>query len=758
MRGAREFALHVVSPVAGAAVRRLATVALTAAFLAVAAVPAFALDTTPSPTRADSALTTPPQRLRDRVTAVGSPGRARTIPGSVAFIGDEPIAHLNHTFDDIHRLLWRVPGMVAIDTEYGLRPDIGMRATGSAGSANITLLEDGVLAAPAPYAAPQALDFPALAHMEGVEVRKGSSQIRYGPRTTGGVLNLLSTSPAEDLAGHIRVSGGADNARAMDIGYGDSWKSASWMLQALTASTNGFATLDGGGDTGFDVNDAVGALRLRAAPDAPRYQEVTFTAGRRSDTSHASGVGLADADFREHPYRRYAATREDMSTADAWRGVVRHFVALNDRVDITTTIYRHDLDFESDALASMAGTPVEDVVTDPASHASEYAILTGASASADDAIAVHAGTQSFYAQGIESVVGLRAGGGGWNHAIEIGARYHKDEEDRLFRTDGYRIESPSTMVRSSRGIDGGNGGADNQVNDARAFAAYAQDRVTRGKVSLEPGVRVEWIEVTRSQYAAADADRSTAPIQITNTTTVLLPGLGVVVRATPGVDVFAGAYRGFSPPAPGLPDSADAAHSVDVEAGLRVRADHFRGTVLGYVDDTDGLAGSAGAAEPFNAGSTRVAGAEVSVEYAVRTADYSVTATAAYTYANAEFRSTFDSDYAPWGAVNTGDGVPYVPSHAASATLEFGTKKSYAGVSASYVGRMRTVPGTGSADVTTDARFLLDITTEYQIIRHVRIFATVENVTDAVYVATRFPAGVRPGMPQTFAAGLKLGL
>ena len=111
-------------------------------------------------------------KLIERVNVVGSVEGMDAIGGSAHVIGREELKE--NRYNDIHRILQMVPGVTIQEEDgYGLRPNIGMRGTGVERSQKITVLEDGVLIAPAPYAAPAAYYFPTTGRMESIEVRKG---------------------------------------------------------------------------------------------------------------------------------------------------------------------------------------------------------------------------------------------------------------------------------------------------------------------------------------------------------------------------------------------------------------------------------------------------------------------------------------------------------------------------------------------------------------------------------------------------------
>jgi Fe(3+) dicitrate transport protein len=74
-------------------------------------------------------------------------------------------------------------------------------------------MEDGVLISPAPYSAPAAYYFPTVSRMQSFEILKGGSQIQYGPYTTGGAINMVSTQIPRRFSGRVTASIGSFNTK-----------------------------------------------------------------------------------------------------------------------------------------------------------------------------------------------------------------------------------------------------------------------------------------------------------------------------------------------------------------------------------------------------------------------------------------------------------------------------------------------------------------------------------------------------------------
>ena len=196
---------------------------------------------------------------------------AKNRTGSAYYVSPEELEKFNYT--DINRVLRAVPGVTFYEEDgFGLRPNISLRGTSPERSAKISLMEDGVLIAPAPYSAPAAYYFPSVARMEAVEILKGSSQVQYGPFTTGGAINFISAQIPKTLKGQVRASFGSFDSQTLHAKVGDSKETLGYMVEYLNYGSDGFKNLQDNSNTGFDINEVVAKFRVNRKLDAKIQQ------------------------------------------------------------------------------------------------------------------------------------------------------------------------------------------------------------------------------------------------------------------------------------------------------------------------------------------------------------------------------------------------------------------------------------------------------------------------------------------------------
>lgn len=712
---------------------------------------------------ASQAIEAPPiEVVVDRFRVVGGPRELQRIPGSAHLIGPEELDDQKLLYDDVHQILRQVPGLnIQEEDGYGLRPNIGIRGTGSERSSKITLMEDGVLAAPAPYAAPAAYYFPLAGRMEAIEVRKGSSQIKYGPHTIGGAINLVSSPIPDDFAWTLDGEGGEDSSGKLRARIGDAYENFGWLVETYQIRTDGFKRLDGGGDTGFEIGDYVAKLRVNTDPGARLDQVLELKLGWYGETSKETYLGLTEDDFRADPLRRYAASREDVMDAEHRLLQLNHVIRPARTIDVSTVLYRNDFQRNWYKLQSVGGEGPEEVLDDPAAFPGLLAILEGAT-SDPGALIVRANNREYYAQGIQSIVGIQ-----WadRHAIELGGRYHEDEEDRFQHDDAFRMVD-GEMVLTARGAPGSQS---NRVSGAAAWSFFAQDEISFGRWTVTPGVRYETIDFTRTDYASDDPDR-TSPTDVRESEVDgVIPGIGATFEATPDLRLFGGVHRGFGPPGPGANEETKPEESVNYELGGRWLGPGFATEILGFYNDYENILGLAtlasgdptGSGDLFNGGAVTVSGLEVSLDadLAGRSSiGIAVPARVVYTYTSAEFETSFESDFEPWGSVEERDELPYVPAHQlyTSVGLERGPWELRLAVN--HVSATRTRAGQGPIPTGegTDEFTVWSASGEYRPTPWIAVFAGVQNLTDEVYVVARNPTGARPGLPRNFVAGIRL--
>lgn len=704
--------------------------------------------------------------ILDRITVVGAPIWITNIPGAASYVSPEQLQKQSYT--DINRILRTVSGVNIQEEEgFGLRPNISLRGAGVERSSKINLMEDGVLAAPAPYAAPAAYYFPNMGRMSSVEVRKGSSQIKYGPNTTGGAINLISTPIPTERSGKAEVSVGERYSNKLYANYGDRTERFGYMIEAMQIGDNGFKNLDSGDDTGFLVRDFTGKFMVRSAPDASVYQRLELKLGYNDQVSDETYLGLTREDFEVSPFRRYAGSQADQMNTEHKSIMARHFVMFNENVDVTSTIYHNDFARDWYKLGSVNGTGISSVLNSPDTYSEELNVLRGQT-SADDALMVRSNNREYFSQGVESILALNFSNDTVSNEIEFGVRLHRDEEDRYQYEDGYRMENGS-MILTSAGTPGTQA---NRIGSATALSFYLKDDIVLDRWTFSPGVRFENIWFSNKNYGSNDLDRTGSNLSENEyTVSEFIPGAGLTFRATERLALIAGIHKGFSPPSPGSSPETESESSVNYELGFRFADDLIRTEIIGFYSDYSNLLGSdleagggAGTSAQFNAGSVDVIGLEATFEtdFAefLGTSSLAVPFSLNYTYTKAEFQSTFDSNFGPWGEVQEGDQLPFIPEHQLNSALSLSWDKLQFNINNVYSPKMRTAAGQGdiNPENSTDSFFITDVNTTYNVMNDIDLFVNVRNLFNETYIVSDRPAGVRPGLPRTFMGGLRVNL
>ena len=660
-------------------------------------------------------------------------------------------------FDNVHDFLRQVPGVnVQEEDGFGLRPNIGLRGTGADRSSKITLMEDGVLIAPAPYAAPAAYYFPVAGRMEALEVRKGSSQVRYGPRTIGGALNLVSASIPDRFTWLVEGSGGEYGSLQGHARAGASGGRFGWLVEAYSLGTGGFKELPNGESTGFHVGDYMAKVRVNSDRSGESYQELELKLGYTAEGSDETYLGLTDEDFGRNPLARYAASSADLMEADHSQVQARHFW-VGGNADVTTTAYRNDFSRNWYKLQSVLGTSISRVLGTPEDHTSALGILRGES-SGPDALSVSENNRKYFGQGVQSSLGLTMG----RHDVELGARFHQDEEDRFQWEDGVQ------MIEGSMGLTsaGEPRTQSNRVSSATAVAAFLQNEISFGRWVVTPGVRLERIEFKRVDFAGDDPARTSPTRTRVNRIHAWIPGVGFSYRRH-ALGVFGGAHRGFGPPGPGADGATRPETSVNYEAGVRWRRSGLAAEAAGFLTSYGNILGQAtlatagdGSGQAFNGGSARVAGIEASMGYDLAWAARRVTRVPIrlpYTLTRASFRSGFVSDYEAWGTVEVGDRSPYLPEHQVSGSIGYDHMAWSVSISMNASGAMQTQAGNGPipGGQGTDAYVVFNASGEARVGGRGTLFAGLQNFTNRIHSVARRPAGLRPGLPRTLVVGFR---
>ena len=723
-----------------------------------------ALPPPPPPVAASPAPASPPEsgpRRIEELTVVGT--RESRTAGSAHVLRPKDLERMN--YDNPETVTRSVTGVYARGEDgFGLRPNIGIRGVSPDRSKKVTLMEDGILFGPAPYAAPAAYYFPLITRMELVRIIKGPGAVTFGPQTIGGAIDLVTRAIPADEAMGVDAAVGAYGYGKLHGYYGASSARSGYVLEGVHLRSTGFKQLDGGGDTGFEKNEWMWKGRYLLSTDPRASQSVGLKLGYADEDSRDSYLGLSDADLRKTPLRRYVPSRFDRMQYHRTQIATTYHARFADAFTIDAAVYRTDLARTWRKFNRIGPTGQVNMILqapDSGRYQEAYCVLTGAcntASSGDDraleTIFIGPNQRTFVSQGAQVVGGWQGPSGPVAHRVEAGIRYHYDRVDRLHTEDGFLMQDGQLVPNGEPTIVNENARA-----WVHALAVHVTDAATWGPITVTPGARIELID-TWERDRKEGVEVKGAPQR------VFIPGLGVYAALTPSFGVFAGAHRGFSPGVPSTTQVVRPELAVNYEAGARLSRPRLRAEAIGFFNDyqnltsicTIALCGTSNDMQS-NAGGAHIWGAELFLraEPVVRPG-YVIPVMAAYTYTRTKLLDMADLSDPTLGMVEPGDELPYVPRHLASVTAAFETPRASLAVAASYISALREIAGQGPAPLTsplTDPSLIFDVTARARLTATGYLYLNVRNAFDEADITTRRPYGARLVAPRWMQAGVQ---
>jgi Fe(3+) dicitrate transport protein len=701
------------------------------------------------------------------LTVVGSREAAFELSGSAAYEDVKDFRERGYT--NLAQIAAKVPGVYVRDEDgYGNFPNISLRGVDGSRSTKVSVMEDGILTAPAPYSAPNAYYAPKAARMSGIEFLKGSSQVKYGPQTTGGVVNYLSTRfpEGDDSQFFSRLTYGSDNTLLLHSWFGDAQDTSAgrfgYLLELHGASSDGYREIDGASkDTGFSLVEPM--LKMFWEPDTALKQRLEVKLGQTSFDANESYTGLADADLRRNPDRRYAASFNDEFDSEHWRSYLKWIAEPSDALRIESAGYYNSFDRAWDKLASVDLSGSGSSITNVAEAMLTPGGLALLKGTGPGNLGYVEAFRTHEAYGWQNQANFRFETGPLAHDLAIGLRLHYDQQDGDNVATTYASNGVGGFDLTARTAP-----APITMQEAFATAIYIEDSITIDRLTLRPGVRYEWLDLESAPAAGPS---------ISSTQELMMAGLGGSYEITDIHSVFGGVYRGMSPANPsGYAVGTESEESLGFELGVRHQEDALRAELVGFFTDFDQLiapevAGGAGTLPSLNGGSAEVFGVESLVEYDPSKAaawGFGLPVYASLTYTHAEFanmRGVLAPAAGTFGGGRNGNEIPYIPEWKFATGISLVMEKWRVNLDASYLstawgsgynGDARP-PGVNASamDGEIDSMLLFDLTGHYQINDNIRLVGGIQNLFDERAIISRAPLGARANAPQTIFAGFE---
>ncbi|MDG1062178.1 MAG: TonB-dependent receptor, partial [SAR86 cluster bacterium] len=620
-------------------------------------------------------------------------------------------------------------------------------------SSKITIMEDGVLVAPAPYTSASAYYFPTTGRIHAVEVLKGPSAITQGPSTIGGALNLISTPiPTEDKGKFVQELGENGMMRTHAVLGGDNGAFGA-MVEVHEHSTDGFDSIANvGGDTGFDKSDLLAKFRYTSG-----NHEVTLKMLDLDESSDQTYVGLSQSSFNKNPRMRYGMTQYDQMKNDGEQQSITYKGSFGN-VNVIATSWSNDyhrdwfkVDKANNGKAFGISNGINNVI-DAANNGNVDAqgILDGIRAVE---VKLKHNNRFYGNEGIQFQLSTDIG----NHSVTFGYRDMEDYESRL---QNYECFDQSANGKNSALSPCSTGwtGSNNRLRETDATSYFVQDTITMDKLTLTLGYRSEDYDKVENRWSDAKPTRTIKDAKYNNKKSngdYSTTGFGATYDVSQNLKLVAGFHQGMSPVFNGDAEEAD-----NMELGFRYNKGTTAVEVIYFASDYANLVaecknssgGDCDAGDTFSGGEVDVSGLEVDASWVVQSNAVNYPIAITYTSTDATFDNSFDSDY--FGVVASGDDVPYIPSSVLAISAGFITDSGWSGyMRMADHGSSCSTAACGSFE-NIEAYSYIDLSIRKRVNENLDVYGVLENAIDNEDIAARAPKnGARSQKPQTFKVG-----
>jgi len=679
----------------------------------------------------------------EQIKIIGSKADARKIAGSSAVIDEEQM--LIEVPSDINQLMKTIPGVYVREEDgEGLRPNIGIRAATAGRVSKVTLLEDGVMMAPAPYSNPAAYYFPTTFRMSSVEVLKGAPLLRYGPQTTGGVLNLVSTPIPEDFSGQVLTQFGENSSRDIHAHVGGTEGQWGFLLETVQRSSDGFKNIDRSSrDAGFDIEDYVAKLQWTGD-----RQSLLAKVQYSEEISNETYLGLTDTDFAQNENRRYGLSEIDQMD-NSHKGYSLNY-AFEATDNLTLNVLGYYNEFARNWFKLNGGNAYVSAANN--GDADALAILRG---ELDEAgLNYKNNNRAYESKGIEVNAQFALG----THNLEVGVRDHSDEMDRFQPVEIYDQVNGSLVFQGEVMPTGGN----NRLEGADATSLWITDQwQATEKLNVNFALRYEDVESFRNQFA--NASRTELDGSRSNDSDEWLPGVSFTYDVNDNWQVLAGAHKGFSPLGGGAKNFQEPETSNNYEAGIRFNQGSFFAEAIGFYSDFSDTTQQCSIANPcdngaesgsYVLGESTVTGLELQASNTFEVGQFLMPVDFAYTYTKGEI----SKDNAVTG-LQDGDELNDIPQNTFSVRVALDNNNGWVNyVVAKYIDETCVSVGCNrdnSRFNKTESLFVTDFVSRYEVDNNMAVYFKVENLFDQQQIVARSPHGARPNKPQTASFGVE---